>query len=127
VKRLTKTDSDTQESLIRNLREKADAVSEVWIKINAMIADELNPAIAEYNGILNDADEFRNEIVGRMDDYANARSEKWTESETGQNFISWQDEWEQLDFQEMPDVPEMDFDGFDAADDLEAANTGPTE
>jgi hypothetical protein len=135
MKRLTKTDSEQQDSLVRNLNEKAEAVKEVIARINSIIADELNPAISDYNSIITDADEFRNEIVGRMDDYVNERSEKWSESEVGENYSSWKDEWENLQLDEIEPMTNLQIDAVDfsegdnceAATNLEQANTGPAE
>jgi hypothetical protein len=135
MKRLTKADSEQQDSLVRNLTEKADTVREVLEKINALIRGELNEAINEYNGIITDADEFRNEIVGRMDDYVNARSEKWSDSDAGQNYNAWKDTWEnvQLDQIELPEeltIDDVDFtegDSCPAGANLEAADAGPAE
>jgi hypothetical protein len=135
MKRLTKADSEQQDSLVRNLTEKADAVKEVLTKINALINDELNPAISEYNGIIADAEEFRNEIVGRMDDYVDGRSEKWSESEAGENYTSWKDEWEGISFEEISTLEDLEIEEVDfiegencpVATELEQLNAGPAE
>jgi hypothetical protein len=128
MKRLTKGDSEQQESLVRCLREKADAVREVREKINALITGELNPAIAEYNGVLADATEFRDEIVGRMDDYISERSEKWAEGEAGESYTSWKDDWEAVSLDDMEDENELEIEeGCETADELEGLSSGPAD
>jgi hypothetical protein len=134
MKRLTKADSEQQESLVRNLDEKAGGVREALEKINALIREELNPAIDEYNGMITETEEFRTEIVGRMEDYVSARSEKWSEGEAGQNYTSWKDEWEGISLEEMQNLDELEIDGIGSegescavATELEQLNAGPAE
>lgn len=118
MKKLSKTDSELRDSFIRNVKEKSEEISVIIAKINAIITDELNPTIQEHNGILNDADEWRNELVGKMDDYISERSEKWAEGDSGQNYENWKGEWESLDltgieeFDEI-ETPEIDMDEFE--------------
>ncbi len=68
----------------------------------------------KYNDELEKLRDFRDGIVSEMDDYIADRSEKWQEGERGQNYVSWKDEWEQLDLEpielSLPD--ELDSDEF---------------
>lgn len=118
MKKLSKVDSELRDSFIRNVKEKSEEISVIIVKINAIITDELNPTIRDHNGILNDADEWRNELVGKMDDYISERSEKWTEGDAGQNYETWKGEWEGIDFSEIDEfdeieTPEINLDEFE--------------
>jgi DNA anti-recombination protein RmuC len=127
MKRVTKADSEQLESFARCLREKHEEITAILAEINSTISGELNQKIAEYNGILNDADELRNEIVGRMEDYSGERSEKWSESEAGENYTAWMQEWQDISLEEIEAVDELTLDDFDEADEIEALNHGPSE
>lgn len=126
MKRLAKEDNEQRDSFVRCLQDKSVEIATIVAKINAIIADELNPTVTEYNGILNDADEWRNELVGRMEDYESARSEKWQEGDTGQNYISWREAWEQLDLSELPDFEEIEAPEVDT-DELEQIASEPED
>jgi hypothetical protein len=126
MKKLTKEDNEQRDSFVACLQEKSAEVAAIVEKINAIIADELSPTIAEYNGILNDADEWRNELVGRMEDYETERSEKWQEGEAGQSYTSWREAWEQLDLSELPEIEEIEAPGIDT-EELEQIASQPED
>jgi hypothetical protein len=126
MKHLTKADNEQRESFVRNIKEKAESVREILEKINALITKELNPAVVEYNGVLNDSYEWRNEITGRMEDYENGRSEKWQEGEVGTAYVSWRESWEALSFETTGEFEEITFEGIDT-DELEQIASQPEE
>jgi hypothetical protein len=50
-------------------------------------------------------------LVGDMEGYYEDRSEKWQESEAGEQYQEWTDAWSNI---ELPDVPEeVEVDNFD--------------
>jgi hypothetical protein len=111
MKHLTKAQVATRDELIAALRGKDKAIDDAIIEINnkidevnVLIEENLKPAIDDYNGALGDLEELRNEIVGQMDDYVNARSEKWSNSDAGSNYSSWKDEWEGIDMSPLDDI-----------------------
>jgi hypothetical protein len=78
-----------------------------WEKLTAAVED-VNAAIAELNT-------FIDEVVGEMEAFAEGRSERWQDSEVGQNYVAWKDQWlaatledvelDQPEDIDMPDVP----------------------
>jgi hypothetical protein len=127
MKHLTKDDNEQRDGHIRSIKEKAEVVREILAKVNAMIFDELNPAIAEYNGAVNEADEWRNELTGRMEDYISERSEKWQEGDSGQSYSSWKDAWENLSLEQAEEISEeIEFQELDT-DELEQIASQPED
>ena len=86
----------------QRLAEKAE-----WIKKLGEARGDLENAVSDYNQIVADAAAWRDEIVSEMEDYANERSEKWPESDAGQAFESWKQEWESASIEEADvEIPE---------------------
>lgn len=71
--------------------------------------DEQVDLVAEAVGALNEALDalrgFREDIVGDMRAYAEAKSERWAGSEAGVAYESWIASWEEADLDDV-DVPE---------------------
>ena len=87
MKKLTKAQLKEHGELATDLKEKAEAFYDA--------AEEFNQAIAN-------ATEFRDGIVAAQDEYIENRSEKWPESEAGEQYIAWKDAWEGLSIEEVP-------------------------
>ena len=78
---------------IRKTRDELDAAVE---KFNARNAESLVPveaAIDKLNAALIAAAEWRDGVTQEMERYAVDRSERWRESEAGQNFKLWKDQF----------------------------------
>jgi peptidoglycan hydrolase CwlO-like protein len=96
-----------------------DAYTELEEKHNA-----LAEAIGEYNGVVTEVAQWRDDIVGAMEEYQGERSDKWQEGDAGQQYQSWIDEWMGLEFEEievpdLPDAPEVEH--------IEILEQAPTE
>ena len=78
---------------IRKTRDELDAAVE---KFNARNAESLVPveaAIDKLNAALIAAAEWRDGITEVMEQYADARSDRWRESEAGKSFEQWKDQF----------------------------------
>lgn len=67
-----------------------DRVRELWEEM-------VSPAVNAYNDAVDDAENWRDNAVAAMEDYQNERSEKWLDSDNGQLFQEWMDEYNELD------------------------------
>ena len=106
-------------------------ITQAWDEVEAAKANTdqaitlLNQSIETYNEALADAALFRDEVVGDMDDYMGERSEKWEESDSGQAYTSWKDEWEGLDLEPIDQIDMIDFNDPSHADELDGLADAP--
>src|SRR5215510_638055 len=54
----------------------------------------LGPMIESYNGTIADANGWRQDVVNSISEYIENKSEKWQESENGQRYAAWRDEFD---------------------------------
>ena len=95
MKKLTKTDSATLSDLVVRLELEGKGISDA--------VEALREKVNAYNDVLAEAREFRDDMVGGMEDYMSERSEKWTEGDAGQAYAQWKDEWEALELDDIDD------------------------
>ena len=74
--------------------------SESFEQFNAM-----ETAIDNYNSMIREVRELRDEIVTAVDDYVAERSEKWQESERAGEYADFKSFWEDMELEEV-DVPD---------------------
>ena len=74
--------------------------SESFEQFNAM-----ETAIDNYNSMIREVRELRDEIVTAVDDYVAERSEKWRESERAGEYADFKSFWEDMELEEV-DVPD---------------------
>ena len=103
-----------------NLQEAAsgveDAISEFNHQVARLYSELVETALIEYNTHLGKSEAWRDQIVEEMKEYAEARSEKWQESEAAEVYESWVDEWRGVDFYELDIIPPDDIDAEDMED-----------
>jgi len=71
----------------------------------------MESAVENYNSIVRDILDLRNEIINEVDDYTAKRTEKWQESEQAQNYEDFKSRWEEdadLEEIEIPDSATVD-------------------
>lgn len=131
MKKITKADQARLDEVSAALQTKAKKLEDAVTLYNAKLAELFAPvqaAVDEFNTELNAAREFRDEVVQRMDDYASDKSDKWSESESGENFASWKSQWEELELDDLeveePDEYALDTDPDDR---ITCFNDLPTE
>lgn len=125
MKKLSKTDIKERDELVSYLRTKSEVVHDRVQEVNEAI-QSLNDAISDYNATINDANEWAQQLVGQMEDFKEAKSEKWQDSDTGQQYDSWIQQWAD-DLEEIDEVPDVDAPDMNAADDLENRPEGLEE
>jgi hypothetical protein len=60
-----------------------------------------------------------------MDTYIGERSEKWAESDAGQNYESWKNDWEGYDITELSTIDEIESPETEHGNELEQLNPEP--
>lgn len=70
-------------------------LSKKEIKTKAELLEAMTNAATAYNAARDAVNEWRQEIVDRMDEYEGERTERWQESEAGEQFQEWRDRWAQ--------------------------------
>lgn len=95
------------------LREKLDDVMsafENFIKSYEVEQVKVMAAISDYNDAVSNAESLREEIASDLQSVYDDKSERWQESDAGQNLSSMIDEWTGVEFEPMeyewPDVPD---------------------
>jgi hypothetical protein len=112
--KLNKAQQKRRDGLESALTENATNLERVVENFNEAIAaawEKVEDAVSGYNDVLTEAREFRDEIVGAMQDEMSNKSEKWQESERASEVQSWVEEWEgaELDDVELTKPDEIDF------------------
>lgn len=93
--KLTKQEEASRGLIVDGLKLRAMAVSTaVAIANDAM--QNVNDAVEAYNEALNEAREFREDLVVRLEEEVNDKSERWQESEHGEATKEYIAEWENL-------------------------------
>ena len=96
MKKLSKSALTERDEFVAQLSEKRE---EAEAALSAA-----SDAVSEYNKLIGEVEEWRDRIVGEMDDYISERSEKWAESEAASNYESWKSAFEDLDFSKIDEV-----------------------
>jgi hypothetical protein len=121
MKSLTKQQTTDRADIAARLRDAASDIESAVEKFNTATAKakgELEAAVMTYNERMAEADEFRDVTVGDMQGHFDEKSEKWQESERGQAYLNWINEWEGAELGEV----EIDFPNDLETPDLSAAD-----
>lgn len=137
MKQLSKADDERRTEEVEKVRDAAQKVRDAIEKVNALIDqantlidEEVNPAIRDLNEQRTETGGFVEDLVSTMNDYIDARSDKWRDSDAGQEYTTWKDGYEAIDFGAISEVEHVtrveDPDDLDtAADELEQQATTP--
>lgn len=108
MKKLTPEQVKQHDEIYGRLEEVTNAVDNMVSKINKKIMDELGPLVTQFDAVADEANVFITEVVGKMDEYIEARPENWGETEEGNNYATWKDEWESAELARGDRVFEID-------------------
>jgi len=123
MKKFSKAQNAELQEWITKLAQAKQNVDDAWSEFeekHGAVAE----AIGEYNGVVTELAEWRDGIVGVMEEYQGERSDKWQEGDAGQQYQSWIDEWQGLEFEEI-EIPE--FPDFPDIEHIEVLENAPTE
>lgn len=108
MKKINVKEYDGLIDLVDTLRTTSEAYNSQIEKIKEMLSPELDRLNELREGIeqaLETIEEESSSLVGDMEEYYEDRSEKWQESETGEQYQEWVEAWSNIS-SELPDVPE---------------------
>jgi hypothetical protein len=93
MNRLNETQIASRDAHLRKLRASKSIIErymkEVEVALNAM-----NLEIAVYNDVLEHVEVYRQEILEKMLDYVEGKSDDWLDTEPGKDYRLWEEEWE---------------------------------
>jgi hypothetical protein len=115
MQKFTKADRERIEALRFKLRDKADEIDAMSEPLAEMVS-QVNDLIREYNEIVTEANGVLEDITSEVTNAIDEKSERWQESERGEAIISWRDELENAQMEEVeeievPAMPTLDHDG----------------
>jgi len=116
--KFTKTELSTLDNLINNLRIAEEAFTAAQEKNENLIE-----RAAELIVVVNEAEEFRSDIVERLQNEFDDKSETWQESDKGDEVTDFISEWDSVSFDEpeLTDLANLELDDY--ADNLEGLPT----
>ena len=125
---LTKQEQSDRSAAVERLRNAQASMDDARGAAEAVIADAINvynDALEFYNIAVEDAAMFRDDLVSRLEDEFDSRSETWRDSEKGADAQTFIDEWQGLEFAALdlhPDITVND----EEAEHAEALEQAPT-
>lgn len=131
MKRLNKKQLATKEdyiSSINKLKAELETEIEIFNEVMAEAWSAVETAIETYDSVasetwsevdgkqkelaatIQEANNFINEIHSDMESYYDDKSDRWYESERGESYLEWKDQWEEeLEFEEVEQPGNLDF------------------
>lgn len=97
--KLTKQEEASRGLIIDGLKLRAMAVSTaVAVANEAMqeVMQKVNDAVDTYNEALNEARQFQEDLIARLEEEVEDKSERWQESERAQAVSGWIADWTNL-------------------------------
>lgn len=116
--KMTKADTANRKLIVDNLNKYKLKLEQAQDKYNqevALLIDEVNSAIDDYNEVLTEAQGWRDDLVSESRDAFENKSEKWQESDGGQSADSWINDLESIDLDE---IDKVEFDELDIIGDI---------
>ena len=78
------------------VKRKAEIVQRLAIQ-----EDVIETALEAYNEAVVDAQSFVEEVIQEQEDYKAERSEKWSDSDAGEQYACWSDAWSTESFESV--------------------------
>src|SRR5262245_2868702 len=69
-------------------------------EMQALWQKYMAPAFAQLNAALSEAEEFREGVEERLQEFSDDSSDKWQDSDEGSEFADWLSEWQNVSFDE---------------------------
>lgn len=130
MKALSKRDIGTRDAIIERCREafaELDAAIEHYNEMVSAAYNDLEAAAQKYNEARDEAQGWCGDIACEIETYREERSEKWQDSEAGQAYTDWQEQYEGCRLEraefEAPEPLAIEFE--DAGDTLENLPESP--
>lgn len=95
------------------------AVTEFNEEMQQKYQTDVVSLLDDYNAKVEEANELRGSIADDMQNYFDNKSEKWQESDKGQEYQAWMERWqEEFETVSIEEPTELDFDVPNYADNL---------
>ena len=104
MKALTKDMLTTRDTLAAQLCERHGVLEKAVETFNEMMErawQDVHDAQEHYNGAVAEANGWLADVAEVIADYISERSEKWLESDRGQAYSGWQDEYATFELEEV--------------------------
>ena len=129
MKELTNNQKKDLKSLVERLRIAEEGISGAIEgfneQVNQIWESAVDGLLEAYNGLVQEANQFRESVSSDQQAYIEDRSEKWQESKAGQDYEAWMQEWgsdlEEISIDGPQDVDTPDLDSADALEGLSDA------
>jgi len=117
MRALSKDHEQRRSDLVRQFTEEYEKLTDIITDINALIDEKLNGQVDTVNGILAEMRDLHEEITDAQQEFYDDKSEKWQESDTGENYQDWMSVWqgapppddiEPYETLEEPDIADAD-------------------
>lgn len=120
MQNLSKEQTARREQIYGDLTERESALNQAVVEFNLLLEERLvvvQEAQTSFNDSVARVNDFIGEIRDAQETYADCRSEKWRETEAGEAYASWMNDWDiELDEVDL-DLPEpLDEPGTDSSE-----------
>lgn len=126
MRKLNKDQIKQKAELVAELGDKYGELEDAHEKLKAAIAEawgDFEIAQSAYNGALEHARDFANEIADEAESAFNERSEKWQEGDAASAVRDWIGEWQDFDAEESTvEEPTIDDLPGNASEELDILN-----
>lgn len=123
MKKISKEQEQNRDELLAEYAEATAHLAEIAEKLEGMI-DDYNNAARAINDIVDQMQTVADDIAGEIREYIEERSEKWQESDTGEAYAAWLDQWDSLCLEGADELHVYPDESSDVSD-FEQAATSP--
>ena len=95
--KLNARDEKRRAEIVSALEDAKGACDEAWARVDEAIG-EYNAAVAKFNEQMTEAEAWRSDMEAAMAEYEGERSDKWRDGESGEAYVEWHSQYEQVDF-----------------------------
>ena len=113
-------------SAVTSARHNVEIEFRLFLKLLSTLPNQVNAAIADYNRAAAAAEAFVHGIAEEHRDDYDDRSERWQESDRGQEALAFVEAWESVSINAIDDIVVLTPDApeFDSADEIGALPEG---
>jgi hypothetical protein len=108
--KLTKQQREQRDELVQQLKAKYAELQAAIAKYNGeveLLKAPVEAAVSDYNDVVEEAKEFCDEIAEAAQEEIDAKSDRWRDSDKGQEASEWLEAWESFSDDEVsPDWPD---------------------
>lgn len=96
MRNLTREQIRRRDELVKRLSEAGEAVKSAVETLNDTVDaawERYQEVVAAYSRAIDEVEDLRDEVHTEMGGYADARSERWHDSDAGARYRAWRDDW----------------------------------